>query len=275
MSTLGRLLLRLGKLEESKHIQTYRGPTTFKDQIAQMHSAMLPNVAQMQRLAHQSAKTRLNTQVKNFGNLTLSRFRQIARGEFSAELALRDVKEEFRQLYHEAFALGMSGSTAGLHSTSELISLEDRRWVDSSFNHEMRFFNRFIGQVVNRELSPGQIDNRVQMYLNAVRGVYEAGRVVGTHPNSLIYWVYNPEAHHCMSCLYLRDHSPFTKKTIPKTPQAGATECLSNCKCHLRIQISDPEIVKQVESRSTSKAAHISCLNQLKRRRTSKFGSQR
>lgn len=277
MNPLGRCLLRFGRqnpavillhLMESKHIMTHRGPNVFKDNISMMHSMMIPNVSNLQRAAHQSAKSKLDGRIKNFGSLARTRARQLLNRDAPPNLVIRDVKEELRKLYHEAYALGLKGSTTGLHPSGDIISPEDRRWVDSAFTHEMRFFNNFLDQISSGEVTLPQIDNRIEMYLNAVRGVYDSGRVIGSHPNSLIYWVYNPEAHHCMSCLYLRDHSPYTKRTIPTTPRAGATECLSNCKCHLRIQIADAELVKQIDSKAISRSAHLTYLNQLKNRRT-------
>lgn len=253
-------------LAESKHVATYRGGTSIKDRIAAMQVAMVPTAQAMQRVNHQRGRARLETAVTNFGAEVRRSIRQI-RGGLPKGLVTKDLKAEFQTLYHDAFRLGLSGSSVGLVPGNLPISAEDKRWVESAFKHEMKFFNNFLAQALNNELSPMQIDRRVQMYMNAVRGIYEGGRVVGSHPNSLIYWVYNPEAQHCSSCLYLRDHSPYTKRTIPTTPRAGGTECLSNCKCHLRIVISDPELVKQAEARSGTRSAHLTYLNQLKRRR--------
>lgn len=255
-------------LTESKHVLTHRGPNTYKDSLSHLHRTMLPNMAQLQRTAHRQASGLLDRKLSSLEPRFADKVRIIS-SDASNEDKLRAVnslKSDLRSAYHDAYALGVGGSSSGLHPTGDLRSVEDKRWVDSAWTHEMRFFNRFLGQVLDGELNNVQINQRVGMYMDTVRGIYDAGRVNGTHPDSLIYWIYAPEAHHCRSCLYLRDHSPYTKNTLPTTPCAGATECLSNCKCHLRIQLSEPDVVRQVEATSLSRASHLTFLNQTKRR---------
>lgn len=253
-------------LAESKHISTYRGGTSVQDRIAAMQVAMIPTAQAMQRRNHQASRAKLETQVTAFGREIARSIRQI-RGGMPRGLVVKDLKAGFQNLYHNAYKLGMQGSSVGLVPGELPVGPEGKRWVESAFKHEMRFFNKFLAQAVETEMPPWKIDQRVQMYMNAVRGVYEGGRVTGSHPDSLIYWVYTPEAQHCSSCLYLRDHSPYTKRTLPTTPRAGGTECLSNCKCHIRIVISDHDLVKQVDARSLTRTAHMTFLNQLKQRR--------
>lgn len=252
-------------LAESKHLSTYRGFTPSKDAAARFNVQMLPNAQAIQRRNHQLGRSKLETKVRDFGREIARSIRQIRSGGPRGFIT-KETKLEFRELYQEAYELGMTSSSVGLVPASTVPTPEDKRWVESAFKHEMKFFNRFLSQALDTNMSPIQVDQRINMYMNAVRGVYEAGRVIGSHPDSLIYWVYNPEARHCTSCLYLRDHSPYTKRTLPTTPRTGGTECLTNCKCHLRIVISDPDLVKQTDERG-SKNAHITMLGQLKRRR--------
>ena len=261
-------------LAESKHISTYRGPTSVQDQVAAMQVAMIPTAQAMQRRNHQASRAKLETRVSAFGREVVGSIRQM-RGGMPRGLVIKDLKAEFQTLYHDAYRLGMQGSSVGLIPGELPIGAEGKRWVESAFKHEMRFFNKFLAQAMNPDMPPWKIEQRVQMYMNAVRGIYEGGRVVGSHPDSLIYWVYTPEVHHCTSCLYLRDHSPYTKRTLPTTPRVGGTECLTNCRCHLRIVISDHELVKQTDARSLSRAAHLTFLNQLKSRRSDAWPGSR
>ena len=258
-SALSRLIT------ESKHISTYRGATNQKDSIARLNVSLNPFANRSQRRNHQAARSKLNTIVNSFGQEISRSIRQIRSG-LPKGLVVSDLKTMYQDTYHKAYKLGMSASSVGLGADTNYTS-EDKRWVESAFKNEMKYFNRFLDQALSTNMSPGQIDHRVSMYMSAVRGVYESGRVIGSHPDSLIYWVYSPEAHHCSSCIYLRDHSPYTKKTLPTTPRTGATECLTNCKCHLRIVISDPDIVKQVNSKSISRNSHLNRLAQLKKGR--------
>lgn len=279
MSSLGSFITNLGRrdpaalillLSESKHVGTYRGLTHAKDQTARLNVAMLPNAVAAQRRNHQLGRSRLETAVQHFGREIAWTIRKIRSG-LPRVATVKELKDQFLSVYHNAYSLGMSSSSVGLVPSNMIPTPEDRRWVESAFNHEMRYFNRFMAQALNTNMTPAQIEQRIAMYMNAVRGVYETGRVIGSHPDSLIYWVYNPEARHCASCMYLRDNSPYTKRTIPTTPRAGGTECLTNCRCHLRITISDPDSVKQIDSKSRSKQSHLTYLAQLKTRRSPRW----
>jgi hypothetical protein len=253
-------------LIESKHIATYKGRNLDRDLTSAAFQGLIPDLARRQRMAHQRSSARLRTLTDNFHTTAVLRLNQARSGQVRRELALRDLKEDFKKLYYESFQLGIRGSTSHLNPL-EVMTPADRQWVDSAFIHEMRFFNRFVNQVLVGQLTPGQVDWRLRMYMNTVRGIYEGGRVIGTAPNTLIYWVYNPEAQHCESCLYLRDHSPYTKSTLPTTPRAGATECISNCKCHLRMIPADVQVVQQTERSHLSRNSMLRHLGSLKNRR--------
>jgi len=41
--------------------------------------------------------------------------------------------------------------------------------------------------------------------------------------------------HNCDGCIMLADNSPYTRETLPAVPRSGATQCLANCKCELRV----------------------------------------
>jgi len=258
-------------LSESKDLTTYRGGTNQKDQLAAMSRALIPDASSIQRASHTSGKSKLDTLLNRFNVTMLHRIRQVRSNELRRNIAVKDLKEDLRRLYHQAYILGLRGSSAALSADQDLLSIEDRRWVDSAVNHEMRYLNRFLDQAFNNELTPSQIQARTQMYMNTIKSVYDSGRVIGSSASSLIYWVYNPEAHHCNSCLYLRDNSPYTKRTLPTTPRSGSTECLSNCKCHLRIVHSDPSLVAQVEAKSMTRASMLTYLRQMKTRRASNW----
>ena len=255
-------LLRL--LLESKHLATYRGATPTHDLQSRINLALQPGSHAMLRVNHQRFRRQLDTQIRGLSQEIETSIRQIRSG-MPKGLVLKDLKDAFLQQYHKAYQLGIKASATGV-VVGHTMTSEDQRWVESSWKHEQTYFNRFLDSALRGNLSPSQIRQRAGMYGAAVRGVYEAGRVVGSHPDSLIWWVYNPEAHHCTSCIYLRDQSPYTKRTLPTTPRAGLSECLTNCKCHLRIVLSDPELVKQTEARSLSRAGMLQALQAMKRR---------
>lgn len=248
-------------LAESKHIGTHAGSHRFRDELAHQNTQLFPQAA---RRSHTLSRNALDTKIERFYNLLLSRIRQLRSGSVKSDLVIRDIKEELKSLYHQAYAHGLRGSAAGTHP--DILSSEDIRWVDSAYTHELRYLNRFLAAVYT--LSPAQVERRARMYCDTVRSVYDSGRVQGASPNSLIYWVWSPEAQHCVSCVYLRDHSPYTKNTLPTTPRAGGTECLVYCKCHLRIVPAAPEIVQQVEQRSLKRSTMLTYLASLKRNKS-------
>lgn len=253
-------------LSESKHIGTHPGASRLKDMITAQHRAMIPNLTGLSTRQHARQRDQLTTITDNFREFATRRLNAVRSGQVRPSIGLKDLKDEFRNMYRNSFSMGLRGSHAHL-APQNLLTPEDDRWIESAFRHEMRFFNKFLDQAMNGRLSPGQINWRLGLYMLAARAVYDAGRVTGAHPNSLIYWIYTQEADHCESCLYLREHSPYTKRTLPTTPRSGATQCLSNCKCHLRFVIADPEIIAANESRALSKESHLRELGRYKRSR--------
>lgn len=260
-------------LSESKHISTHPGASRLKDTITAQHRAMIPNLTGLTSRQHARQRDQLTTVTDNFRQFATRRLNAVRLGQVRPSVGLKDLKDEFRNLYRTSFAMGLRGSHAHL-APQQLLTPEDDRWIESAFRHEMRYFNSFLDQVLNGRLTPNQINWRLGLYMLAARSIYDAGRVTGSHPNSLIYWIYNPEAQHCESCLYLREHSPYTKRTLPTTPRSGATQCLSNCKCHLRFVVADPEVIAQNEARALSKEYHLRELGRMKRTRGRSFARE-
>jgi hypothetical protein len=109
----------------------------------------------------------------------------------------------------------------------------DTKWLKTSAEEELAYFTKFLKDV---ETGAGKmaIEDRVNLYVDSMRSQFDAGRVVGAPPLSVIYWKTAP-AEHCKSCLWLEAHSPWLKENLPTTPKAGITACSIGCKCRIEI----------------------------------------
>ena len=124
---------------------------------------------------------------------------------------------------------------------------EENRWVNSAVIHEMRFLNRLLIEIDSGR-SVDSLKGRINMYGNTVKSAYHAGVVAGAHPDVIIEWRVNKLAENCGDCLNLEKYGPYTKDNLPSTPKAGATRCLSNCKCTLIIRKVEKSEVLRVRN---------------------------
>lgn len=177
------------------------------------------------------------------------------------------VKHLLRTAYHEAFEIGYQSSGAGSLRTG--VAKVDQQWVRSAIQHEMRYFNRFLSQIESSRRSPEELPQspipikrkspeeviaaRMGAYVDTLRHVYYAGRVMGTPTGMVIDWISPLDRETCRGCRFLSEHSPYTKRTLPTTPRAGDTICLSNCRCRLVIRDVGKGEFESVEKRHRSK----------------------
>ena len=77
------------------------------------------------------------------------------------------------------------------------------------------------------------LEKRVSMYAQTLDGIEGNAWVEDQGDRVVIDWVLGV-AEHCPDCLILAANSPYTKLSLPTTPRAGSTKCLSNCRCSLR-----------------------------------------
>jgi len=121
---------------------------------------------------------------------------------------------------------------------------EDKEWFHHAVQSELGYMEKFL-QAIRYKKSRMGPERRIAMYANSMHSMFESGRVMGLPSDRIIHWVTTP-AEHCPSCLYLESVSPFTRYTIPTTPKAGSTKCLTNCKCKLVLEHVDISKVLQV-----------------------------
>jgi hypothetical protein len=145
------------------------------------------------------------------------------------------LKKELGVAYQEAYVFGQQS----VGYTGDLMD-EDLAFIKSFRRSENKFLNKFMGAIVADKLVMDRYE-RAKMYVDTIKTVFDHGRVEGAPPWVTIYWVPSRGAQHCPDCLILAVNSPYTKKTLPTTPRAGDTRCLSNCKCHLMIRFKKPK----------------------------------
>ncbi len=134
----------------------------------------------------------------------------------------------------------------------------------SAMKHEMLFLNNFIWDIRNGQ-GKMPYPRRIRMYVDALDSFYESSRIIGLPANSLIYWMGPKDKRTCASCAYLFSHKVFSKKTLPCTPRAGATLCLTNCRDRLLVRIATLEQVIAVNEAGLTRGTHIKNLRKVKR----------
>ena len=136
---------------------------------------------------------------------------------------------------------------------------EDLAWLKRARSSEYKFLDKFADDMIAGKGSMSY-DDRASMYIDSIDSTFDAGRV-DAYPNegTKIYWELSP-AENCGDCIDLALNSPYTPDTLPTTPRAGGTMCLSGCKCHLRIRYDRPTRIPldiKPASKSVAKALGI------------------
>lgn len=171
---------------------------------------------------------------------------------------LSKAKALLRMGYEKAYRLG---TDAGGMSAFKLPA-EDLKWLERARRAEYRFLDKFASDIVHARGSMSY-KARANMYVDTMDSMFDAGRVDAfPAEGTLVYWELGA-AESCGDCVELAMHSPYTPDELPTTPGAGATRCLSNCACSLRIRYTPPTHVdldvKRVDP-ATAKAMGLAAL---------------
>jgi len=183
--------------------------------------------------------------------------------------ALRDRATEMMKVaWGEVFQAGLrAGGVPGQGPGAEaMVKLGpgDDVWLKSAMQHEMRFFNGMLKAVMeNTAVMP--LPRRVHMYAESLNSFYQSARVIALPADSVIHWVGPDDERTCPGCIYLFEHSPYTKHNLPTVPQAGSCQCLTNCRDHLYIRRATQEEAQAlIESHKYSRDAHIRNLRRIR-----------
>jgi hypothetical protein len=170
----------------------------------------------------------------------------------------KEFKRVLKDAYYQAYELGLKSTGASAFLTaggSRLVSQKDRKWIESAFRHEMRYLNKFLGDVKTNKAS-GRWPHRVGMYVATVGSIYYSGRVAVTPPNHALFWIAKLDNKICPQCKYMATNSPYTKFNMPITPASGHTRCLSNCRCAIAVRPVSQAYFERLR-KGVSRATHL------------------
>lgn len=221
-----------------------------------------------QRQHSRSAGKALDKEVKELAKHLIGQITDYQDGKLSyrrlearASIAFKGTIETVFRL--GAKAVGLTRPSGALHDPTP----SETKWLKSYVSEELGYFKKFLRDI-RRGQSEKQIKRRVESYANALRSVYESGRVLGVGPHVLIYWVLDKDQNNCPDCIELSKHNPYTVDTLPTTPKGGQTRCRAYCYCTLRIDQATPAQVKKSRKGHKSSQWLISRIKRAQRRRS-------
>lgn len=228
------------------------------------------------------------------------------RGNISFTRWERWVKHLLKEAYYETFDLGLKSSGASAYGVGR--SDIDNRWIRSAHREEVKHFNKLLRKIRGsletptykkaytdtdytdpntRELKIAKagefypvtpttisdrgkrdISDRVLNYIDSLKHVFYAGRVMGTPEGTVIDWISPLDRNTCNGCRFLSNKSPYTRETLPTTPRAGSTRCLQNCRCRLVIRQVSPAETSKTRAKHRSRRWYMDKLNRLKAGKT-------
>ena len=141
----------------------------------------------------------------------------------------------------------------------------DDVWLKSAMQHEMRFLNGFVDDVVEDDYTM-PLARRIGMYVESLSSFFQSARIIGLPNSVVIEWRGPDDETTCPGCKYLFEHSPYTKFSLPTVPCACLCQCLTRCRDSLRVrQATEEEVGKVLESQKYTRDQHINNLRKLKR----------
>ncbi|MEM3112782.1 MAG: GNAT family N-acetyltransferase [Candidatus Anstonellales archaeon] len=154
------------------------------------------------------------------------------RGEITDEVLEQMWRAEIKDAWEKAYRFGVRsvGNPFGVWE-------EDESWLKGAEREEFGYLGKFVEDIKKNELVMS-LEDRLDMYIETLDGVYFHGKVDGSPEFVKIHWILR-EAKHCNTCLRFAAGSPYTKKSLPAVPRDGTSECLSFCKCELRFEYAE------------------------------------
>lgn len=220
-------------LLEGKTIGTRRAVSGVKPVITAAQRALAPRDVALERAAVE-AYDELKGSFRDALFGALGRYR-------AEELTARELEQSWRASIREhwlqAYALGnrSEGYTAGLEDV-------DRTWLKGAWGEEYRYLGKFVQALDNDALNM-PADDRLDMYVETLDGMFHAGRVDALPENVKIHWRLGAvRTEHCKGCLQLAAEGPYDKpgaggpNPLWTTPRAGDTPCITGCRCSLVVE---------------------------------------
>lgn len=154
-------------------------------------------------------------------------------GQATSVEALAEWKALTGKYYVDMFKAG--ARSVGNPYFDDLTS-KDMAFINKARRFESKFFKGFLDDMNDPNFNAVHpFLDRAEYYADSAKAQFYNGMVAGAGKEVEIDWVLGI-AEHCEDCIIISSGSPYTWDTLPTTPQAGDTECLFNCKCHLEIR---------------------------------------
>jgi hypothetical protein len=159
----------------------------------------------------------------------------VADGSMSVGAWHQGMRDEIKRNYLQMYLAGRGGTG--------MMTARDYGSVGGMIREQYRYLDAFAQEIAAGNLSAGQIAMRSAMYINSAREAFERAykRAAEDAGKNLVRWVWEPEAEHCEDCEALNGLGwrpavpwPFKVNGEDALPGAGATACLTNCRCHLQ-----------------------------------------
>lgn len=261
-------------LTETKSVGTYKKPK--RDlralEITAFNKVHGAKASKIKKVTQPKAAATLDTVKDEFRKKLTTDITAYQKGRISHTVMMTRSTDAFRVMYQRAYQLGMQAQGVGKLASPRArfvvnanLTKADIQWIDSALRHELGYWQRFMRDIKTNSLRMS-LQQRLEMYINTVDSVYTSGRVQGSPDTAIVSWIHG-DAEHCTECILLERFSPFTKDSLPTTPRAGDTRCLSNCKCKLAIQRAPLHIYTAIKKRQHSKAYFLSVLKLSRQKR--------
>jgi len=154
---------------------------------------------------------------RKFNSLT----KQLEDGEINIKVFNRKSQDLITTNFNKAYSLGKKNLDDG-----------DLEYLRRASEEEMKYARQFGKDIKSGNMKMPRA-TRAAMYGQTLNGITWHAKVEEQPDDVRIDWVLGA-GEHCDDCIILAANSPYTKWNLPTSPRAGATRCLTHCKCKLR-----------------------------------------
>lgn len=227
-------------LIEAKAIGTAQmyGQVSMRDLVLRHQGAFASTLRSRIRQASTNAVRDLRPVVEDAERGVLAILLEWFAGHLSYREAQMQTAKEWRRAYERVREIGRRASGIDRHANvNPSVVHEEEKWFRSAVREELTYWNTFMHEINEDQVSEERLLERLAAYLKALRFMYEGARVLGLPDNVLLYWLGPRDERLCAGCEYVLERSPFTKNTIPAVPRDGSTPCLTNCRHKIVVRV--------------------------------------
>lgn len=194
--------------------------------------------------------------------------------EKSAALTLRRV---FNEYFRKAYALGLQAQGVGARRKLKYLVSEftddDLHHIRTAVSEELRYMRKFLSAIAEDRLFMS-FDNRLELYVQGLDGVFGGARIAALPAKTVLWWAGPRDKNKCESCTYLLNNSPYLPTTLPTTPRAGDTLCLSRCRDKIVARKAVTEEVRRISAGKTLNE-HVHALERIREDRKRRKGRKK